>query len=1115
MTTLWIEKKDGYFYPNSVKGNPAVWAKLQMLILEGTAEEDSDGVLISFDKAVSVSEEDASLLNFPSRNPYRISIRTSGDLAHSNLKYILEILQPNGKPFVRPTFNGALVHLDEETIYRLSYDQYQLVCLTKKSNDNLSTVNRREVLGYNLANAYHIQQHAGKVEAKLDNTLSENNGKIVLADRLDVDFQDNNDGAVTVAPILLTEDSVGNIRTLDDDTVQDFQNAFNNRSIVKDVYMGKERTRYVCTENLQKGLQQIKTVRKLSKNDAERYKKQPKELFTEDVFALGQARANSANVRSTDIMSNTSSGNWLPAEGDYESDFEVEVYSSRVDGIEEVKSGSYFGNSGRKPIDWLSPEGYGDTEDKGRKPLSDVGDETTVAISTSETNMPNDNCSEVNTNIKDDNVNDSQSNTNVASDMADIDMIPVITPKRAKRRMYQLKIKPNFEQIDYEHAQVERENNFIGTALLPHIKLLQHQEKGIEWMLRQWENGYQGVLLADDMGLGKTLQTLAFIGGLKKTCTDNYEMLKKPILIVAPTALLANWQSEYEKFLQKGIFKHIISLQGQNLKKYQTGDTTPNNKKKLLLNIPDDSLAMTTYETLRDYQFSFAEVKWSIIIADEVQKIKNPVTGVTNAIKAMQYDYTVCLSGTPVENSWIDLWSIMDFVQPACIGELRTFKQNYVDVLTKIGDDKRQIEIIGQRLKSNLSPLFLRRMKKDYLSDMPQKHVYSCKEEMPEYQKQRYVSVIKYTREHEVHPLQVIAKLRDISLHPDLGTKPLNAFYSMDYETIINQSARLKKTFTILAEVKKRNEKALIFLVSKKMQLVVAHLIEEKFGINVLPPVNGDMNGNARQKIVDKFSMLSGFNVLILSPEAAGVGFTITSANNVIHLSRTWNPAKEEQATDRAYRIGQTKDVNVYLPMACHKDFGVGGSFDEKLDELLTYKRTLSENVLFPTGDSSKDGMKIYQDISRNNNLSQEMCYWKITDIDAVIGDVFEQIIADLYNTMDGYKAEKTPATNDDGADVVAIYSANNTGLLIQCKHTETPDKTTMSKKPIQEITAAIKSYENRPQYRGIKFTPLVITNAMRFSDGAAKLAAQNGVKLIARGELSKMFSDNNVLKHY
>ena len=606
------------------------------------------------------------------------------------------------------------------------------------------------------------------------------------------------------------------------------------------------------------------------------------------------------------------------------------------------------------------------------------------------------------------------------------------------------------------------------------------------------------------MGLGKTLQTLIFIGGLKKFCAD-YEKINFPILIVAPTALLMNWQIEYKKFLRGNIFSEVIPLHGNALKKFFTNELTPNKKRKLSLrNLPPNALALTTYETLSDYQFSFAEISWSIIVADEAQKIKNPKAGITKALKAMKYDFAICLSGTPVENSWVDLWSIMDFVQPAHLENLTTFKAKYIDGLTD-----KNIKRLGEEIKKKLKPLIIRRMKEDYLENLPVKNIKLCREEMPPYQSKIYCSVLeKYRRGGFQTPLNFIQRLREVSLHPDLKTMAHEKFFELDADEIINRSARLIKTFKILDEIKTRGEKVLIFLTNRNMQEILRHLLGKKFGITILPPINGTMNGSARQRLIDDFKRFDGFNVLILSPEAAGVGFTITEANNVIHLGRTWNPAKENQATDRVYRIGQEKVVNVYLPLACNKNLR-NKTFDENLEILLGYKRDLSAKVLFPTAETDSD----IETLISIMNLPKEILdtdYWTIKDVDLVTGLTFEQIISDLYNSMRNFTAVQTPATNDFGADVVVKSTMDNTGLLIQCKHRENPEKS-IGNDGIQEICAAIGYYEQK--YFGIKFQPVVVTNAKNFTSGAIELAQKNGVKLITRRELETLLSDNKILK--
>ena len=228
----------------------------------------------------------------------------------------------------------------------------------------------------------------------------------------------------------------------------------------------------------------------------------------------------------------------------------------------------------------------------------------------------------------------------------------------------------------------------------------------------------------------------------------------------------------------------------------------------------------------------------------------------------------------------------------------------------------------------------------------------------------------------------------------------------------------------------------------------------------------------------------------------------------MIHLSRTWNPAKENQATDRVYRIGQKKIVNVYLPLACNKNLR-NKTFDENLETLLSYKRDLIAKILFPTAETDAD----IETLIAIMNLPEEIldaAYWTIEDVDEVTGLAFEKIICDLFNGMKNFSAEKTPDTNDYGADVVVKSLADDTGLLIQCKHKENPENS-IGNKGVQEICAAVAWYEKK--YFGRKFQSVVVTNAKNFTSGAINLAKQNGVRLIARHELENLFAANKIPK--
>ena len=349
----------------------------------------------------------------------------------------------------------------------------------------------------------------------------------------------------------------------------------------------------------------------------------------------------------------------------------------------------------------------------------------------------------------------------------------------------------------------------------------------------------------------------------------------------------------------------------------------------------------------------------------------------------------------------------------------------------------------------------------------------------------------------------MIAMLRDTSLCPHLTSYADSTFENMSVDAFFNMSARLKATFQALVNIKARKEKVLIFVTSRKMQRILKRFLEKAFGISIQPPINGELIGLKRQQIVDAFNQKEGFAILILSAEAGGVGFNITAANHVIHLSRCWNPAKEDQATDRVYRIGQKKEVHVYLPIAQYEG---GDSFDVKLNQLLQYKRSLSQSVIFPTADTEVDGQDMYNElVGWNNDMeSGSACstssYWTIEDTDKVTGDVFERMVAKLYASIPGYAAEETKQTNNYGVDVVVeTDQKSRRGLLVRCQQMM---GASLSHDSVEAIYSAIPFYEKKLGYH---FSGVVVTNALDFTSHDKERAAAAGVKLIARQDLTKL----------
>lgn len=476
---------------------------------------------------------------------------------------------------------------------------------------------------------------------------------------------------------------------------------------------------------------------------------------------------------------------------------------------------------------------------------------------------------------------------------------------------------------------------FTDPFLQEGFSLKDHQKEGVAWLQHLYKSKASGCLMADDMGLGKTLQILYFIDWHSRKYANH-----KPYLIVAPISLLENWKNEYERFFRQPRMK---------INMLTSKDVTRKFDKSIVDKMQKMDIILTNYESLRISQLNFCAVEFDVVALDEAQKIKSPGTLVTNAAKALKCNFKIAMTGTPVENSLLDLWCIMDFCVPGLLGNAKAFAAQYQNPLKKEDTD---IVALGNEVHDKLGVYFMRRLKKDAAKDLPDKIELKEKVLMPPVQKETYASVVNdYTSGIQPNMLVTIMHLREVSEHPYLYDSTL-----LNHETdeIVETSARLQATIKFLDEIKKKGEKVIIFVERKETQKMLQKLCLERYGI-ITKIINGDTpsivkrnmpNKQSRQSSIDEFQAVDGFNVIIMSPVAAGMGLNVTAANHVIHYSRHWNPAKENQATDRAYRIGQTKDVFVYYPMAVRADIK---SFDETLDDLLSRKTSLATSTIFPT----------------------------------------------------------------------------------------------------------------------------------------------------------------------
>jgi hypothetical protein len=481
-----------------------------------------------------------------------------------------------------------------------------------------------------------------------------------------------------------------------------------------------------------------------------------------------------------------------------------------------------------------------------------------------------------------------------------------------------------------------------------------HQVAGFDWLVSGYRAGWPGVLLADDMGLGKTFQALAFLAWLRQNrmaLGKGRGAANRPVLIVAPTALLRNWIEEAERHLGPDVLGKRIDAFGSELRRLKSAKDE-HWSPETALDVPRLRAAdwiLTTYETLADNHRAFARVGCSVAVFDEAQKIKSPGAINTQSAKAMNAEFVLGLTGTPIENRLADLWCIMDRLVPGYLGDLKGFISTYEEG----GEaELRHLKAALDTPRDAATPaLLLRRMKADILEGLPDRKIVPVKVPMPAEQADAYHHSVQQARlgkGGQGEMLRAIHAFRGIGLHPD-GAAHCDPLDLHSVRRWFSRSARIAHAVRTLEEVKARGEKALLFVEDLDVQGCFAAAIATH--LNLPRPaaiINGGVPGDKRLEIVERFqSGPPGFDLLVLSPKAAGVGLTITAANHVIHLSRWWNPAVEDQCNDRCYRIGQTRPVTVHVPIAVHPHYG-DDSFDVQLDNLLERKRRLSRDMLLP-----------------------------------------------------------------------------------------------------------------------------------------------------------------------
>lgn len=448
-----------------------------------------------------------------------------------------------------------------------------------------------------------------------------------------------------------------------------------------------------------------------------------------------------------------------------------------------------------------------------------------------------------------------------------------------------------------------------------------YQKTGLKWLWTNVVKGF-GCCMADDMGLGKTIQVISLILKLKEE-----KKLKNPVLVICPTTLIGNWMKELQMFAP--------SLKAA---KYHGLD------RKLDIN---NDVILTTYAIMRIDVDEMKKQNWGMIVVDEAQNIKNPDTAQTLAIKALKSDIKIAMTGTPVENRLTELWSIFDFINKGYLGSLKEFQKSYAIPIERFKEKSR-----ASKLKLSVSPFVLRRLKTDkhVISDLPEKMVlndycYLAKAQAILYEKTLNEMMEKISGFTGVNRRGNIFKL--ITALKQICNHPYQFLKSGDMSKEL--SGKAEKCVDLVNSIIDNGEKTLIFTQYKEMGDLLTKIIADECSTE--PSFfHGSLTVPQRENLIEDFQTNPDRKVMILSLKAGGTGLNLTSATSVIHYDLWWNPAVEEQATDRTYRIGQDKNVMVHRMITL-------GTFEEKIDEMLKSKKELADLAVY-------EGEKIITELS-------------------------------------------------------------------------------------------------------------------------------------------------------
>lgn len=472
-------------------------------------------------------------------------------------------------------------------------------------------------------------------------------------------------------------------------------------------------------------------------------------------------------------------------------------------------------------------------------------------------------------------------------------------------------------QEDIADMTLKAPDTFVG-------KLRPYQERGVAWLSYQQRLGL-GCCLADDMGLGKTVQLICHVLNQIKRHPEDC----RGTLLICPMSVVGNWKREFERFAPS---VHVVVHHGNSRAQSRC-------ELERQLEIPG-TVIITTYGLMMRATF-LVEHTWNMVVLDEAQAIKNATTKRSTMIRSVQADFRVALTGTPIENRLSELWSILDFLNPGLLGTHAKFQRLYGNPIEKNNDTT-----VMERLRNLVSPFIMRRVKTDpkIIQDLPEKMENKVYCTLTREQATLYQALVESTMGKIEHAkgitrhgqvLALLTHLKQIVDHPML--------YQKSSKSSGDRSGKVQRLIEMLETIIENGERALVFTQFKEMGDALVEFLKQSFGFDTVPFLHGGLSASQRDALVADFQAGKGAPVFILSLKAGGTGLNLTAASHVFHFDRWWNPAVEDQATDRAFRIGQEKNVQV------HK-FLTLGTLEEKIDAMLEEKKSLSDAIVDASG---------------------------------------------------------------------------------------------------------------------------------------------------------------------